>query len=204
MTAAPYWVDTDEAIIGIDQPLHSGVLTDGVRGNLLRALQESAYDVSGFIGDGYSAVNVTTAVIGEWSNMSNWNRFPVPIRRRPDGTFRDLKVSLEGHRSSVGATATVRIYADAPSIMVGDPDTTNAYPDTSQYTDLEFTTGSYVRDTGTISPIESTFAAYSPTNAIDGTRPGGQPFVMIAIIAKSTALSDTIYIRGLRVAEVVE
>jgi len=197
------WVDGVPTLASADDALHSGITTDLLRGNLLRAISQSRYDVAGWSHDGDVTMTKVMTLAAGWVMFDPFNALCIPVRLQGGGAWRQYSISLDG-LVTVGDGATVRVYLrtmwEADALLTVD--SSDALVDENAYTELEFTnTGNYVTKSGTVTLAEVGHMP-SPYNDVAGTRDELHPAVWMVIVAK-VAANLTLRLRCPRIKEVL-
>lgn len=199
---APDWIDCAAATLGAaDMPLHAGTTVDLVRGNLLRCVEQGAFGVQMWQHDGDADILQSLVALDKYVRFSSLNYLPVPIRRNPDGSWRDYQVSLDG-KISVAGTATVRAYLRRTWARYPYVDPDDGFLDETAYTTLSFTNAvGHDLESGTIAVAE-VGEMFAPTNSIAGTSSWGIPLAWLVLIARCDVDMD-LSLRALRLKEIV-
>ena len=201
--SVPYIIDSDEADVDADSPLHAGVTKDLWRGNLERTLDQSFYSIQIYPHDGATISH--TAASTSFEDFTEFNGIWLPMRRQPDGeTWRQIKVTLDAKSTSTSDTY-IQFYL-LPHYMLGlTPDPVDGLEGRVAYGTITVNSTSYSLVSATIAePPDSevgsfgdsdTWAAGVPTTPVDRVS-------LQAIIGSKTA-GTAVKIRSLRIQEVV-
>jgi len=200
---APDWVDGPASLQTSDSPLHAGVTLDLMRGNLHRAIEQSGYDFSSFTRS-TEIMNHAFSTADTYEDMTpDIDGVPIVMRRKLDGEWRDIRVTMQAKLISGTAKATIRVhllpaYQDALS-----PHSTGGITGATAYGSLESEDTSWTTLSTTITSIFDTdvgargdsmsWVAGIPTNKVDEC-----VLQCIATCDETTKL----YVRGIRVREV--
>lgn len=192
------WVIAPATLAAADDSWHSG-LTTVTRGNLERAQSQSGYDHQGFHHSTYVCTH-SFSTTGDWEGIDEWSAWRIPMRRKDDGTWRDIQLSLEGKCGSTGAV-TVRAYLLGWPDDSLDPHSTGGIVGEEAYDEVAFSTTSYVYSTCTITPVDGSIGFRGPDVAPSGAPTHGVAQCALQLIAKSTTIID-LTIRAPRFREV--
>jgi hypothetical protein len=112
----------DNGILAADNPLCAGALTDLVRGNGLHVMEQGKHDITVPIVGTSLGGGVLISGAGAWCAAFKQIRpFPVPVRFNSDGTYRQIKVTLDCYWSG-DFSSKVRLRATSHWV---DPDITD-------------------------------------------------------------------------------
>jgi hypothetical protein len=136
--AAPDWVDGNQSTAVADDSLHAGITVDLLRGNILRAQEQSHCDLTGYHHDGDSGITIATGA-ATFQHVTNFGAMAIPMRTKL-GTegYRDITFFLDG-TISVAGTATVRAFLLPRYRSDIAIDGTDGIAGVSSYTELQFT-----------------------------------------------------------------
>jgi hypothetical protein len=188
------WTDFDEAAVTAQHSLHSGVCVDGIRGNLLRAAEQSYFDVTSYASDGDDemAFGLTTS----YALVSDFSSVAIPVRRKPNSTaWRGISFSAWTYTSA--GTATIRAYlvpfSCSCDVVV---DATNGIVGQAAYKSLNIDNTSYEYKTwDTITPY-NVFYHDDDDNGIM------VPLVWLMLVAKVSTGTATLRVQSMRLREV--
>lgn len=188
--SAPDWVDGDEAVVVADRPFHAGVAQDLVRGNLLRAQEQSGYDLCALLFDGDSTITHTPSSSGDFELLSEFVPMVLPLRKKQESDdWRTLTVFVDGKTS--GGTATVRAYltrAWNPTV-----DATGGILGVESYAEVTLTGAGFAVDSDTVTPADYWSRSHADTGV-------SYPFVYLILLVSNTT-TDDVTIKSVRVTE---
>jgi hypothetical protein len=193
--AAPTWVLGPATLANADDAFHAGVTVDLLRGNLLRAIEQSAYDVQCFHHDGDLAISQAFTST-DYTLFSDYNQQMITMRTEPDGTWRDINFAIEAKVDT--GTATVRAYVRSNYEASPTLDATSGFLDETAYDTLTVTATSWgTVYSGTITP---TVAGIVPTIPTESPDVADYPVAyLVLIVSASTSL--TLDVRAPRIGE---
>jgi hypothetical protein len=195
--AAPTWVLGPATLANADDALHAGITVDLLRGNLLRAIEQSAYDLQCFHNDGDLAISQAFTST-DYTHFTDYNPQMITMRIEPDSSWRNIVFSLEAKVDT--GTATVRAYLRPVFEETPSLDATHAFAGEAAYTTLTVTATSWgTRYSGTITPDTARRVPTIPSESPDVS---DYPVCYIVLVV-SASTSLTLDVRAPRIKESV-
>jgi hypothetical protein len=186
------WIDGSANTVVADDSLHAGVTVELMRNNLIKAQNESGFDISCFHHDGDAAIAQAVASANDFELFSNFNPLVIVLRQQEDTTtFRNQTLSIDGKSSS--GTATVRIYYRRSWDANVSVDTTDGFLDETEFAEFTFSSTSYATASDSFIPQASS-SIIAPVSGITMV----VAYIVVVFTATTTA---TVSLRNLRIRE---
>ena len=202
--SAPNWVKAPSSLQVADSPFHAGITVDILRGDLRRSFEQSGVDLQSFHhSTSYSKHEFSAASTYE-DITPTFGAVPFLMRRKEDGSWRDLKFTVTANVSTSTKAVNLRIYALSMYVSTLAPDPTGGILD-APYAEIDLSTTASTIYSATLENIRDddvgslgdsmSWSTGTPTNRVD--------VCWIQAVATCTSTAS-LYVKGLRIKEIVE